>query len=102
MDAKALIKEIRIEKRNAVASGILREEKPLAKITDKEKPRELPEGWQWCRLGDYAMKVTDYVASGSFASLKENVLITNEENYAVMVKTEDFSNGFAKNLTYTD
>ena len=102
MDAKALIEEIRTEKRNAVASGILREEKPLAVITDKEKPRELPEGWQWCRLGDYAMKVTDYVASGSFASLKENVLITNEENYAVMVKTADFSNGFTKNLTYTD
>ena len=102
MDAKALIEEIRAEKSNAVASGILREEKPLAVITDKEKPHELPEGWQWCRLGDYAMKVTDYVASGSFASLKENVLITNEENYAVMVKTADFSNGFTKNLTYTD
>ena len=102
MDAKALIEEIRTEKSNAVASGILREEKPLAVITDKEKPRELPEGWQWCRLGDYAMKVTDYVASGSFASLKENVLITDEENYAVMVKTADFSNGFTKNLTYTD
>ena len=102
MDAKALIEEIRSEKSNAVASGILRDEKPQAVITNEEKPRELPEGWQWCRLGDYAMKVTDYVASGSFATLKENVLITNEENYAVMVKTADFSNGFTKNLTYTD
>ena len=102
MDAKALIEIIREEKNEAVASGILREEKPLAPITDRDIPRRLPYGWQWCRLGDYAMKVTDYVASGSFASLKENVLITNEENYAVMVKTADFSNGFTKNLTYTD
>ena len=102
MDARVLIETIRKEKNDAVAAGILREEKPLAAITDKEIPRRLPEGWQWCRLGDYAMKVTDYVASGSFASLKENVLITNEENYAVMVKTADFSNGFTKNLTYTD
>ena len=54
------------------------------------------------RLGDVCEKVTDYVASGSFAALKENVLITNEENYAVMVKTADFANGFTRNLTYTD
>ena len=102
MDAKALIESIRDEKRKAIAVGVLREEKPLAEITKKDMPRELPDGWQWCRLGDYAMKVTDYVASGSFASLKKNVLITNEENYAVMVKTADFANGFTKNLTYTD
>lgn len=102
MDAKALINEIQEEKRKAIESGILREEKPLVAIAEKDIPRKLPNGWQWCRLGDYAMKVTDYVASGSFASLKENVLITNEENYAVMVKTADFANGFTRNLTYTD
>jgi len=54
------------------------------------------------RLGEVCEKVTDYVASGSFAALKENVLITNEENYALMVKTADFANGFTKGLTYTD
>ena len=102
MDAKELIESIGEEKRIAIENGVLREEKKLAPIKDNEIPRKLPQGWEWCRLGDYAMKVTDYVASGSFASLKENVLITNEENYAVMVKTADFSNGFSKNLTYTD
>ena len=102
MDAATLIERIQDEKREAVSKGLLRAEKPLATITELEKPHVLPDGWAWCRLGDYAMKVTDYVASGSFASLKENVLITNEENYAIMVKTADFSNGFSKNLTYTD
>ena len=102
MNAKKLIEEIKAEKNAAVRSGILREEKALDLIRETEIPRQLPEGWEWCRLGDYAMKVTDYVASGSFASLKENVLITNDENYAVMVKTADFANGFTKNLTYTD
>ena len=102
MNAKKLIEEIQVEKKIAISEGRLREEKALEPITDNDVPRKLPEGWEWCRLGDYAMKVTDYVASGSFASLKENVLITNDENYAVMVKTADFSNGFTKNLTYTD
>ncbi len=102
MNAKELIEEIQAEKKTAIKEGTLREEKPLEQIEDRDIPRRLPKGWEWCRLGDYAMKVTDYVASGSFASLKENVLITNDENYAVMVKTADFSNGFSKNLTYTD
>ena len=102
MNARELIEEIQSEKKVAVSKGILREEKVLDEIRESEIPRKLPEGWEWCRLGDYAMKVTDYVASGSFASLKENVLITNDENYAVMVKTADFANGFTKNLTYTD
>ena len=102
MDAIELIASIKEEKNKAIGNGLLREEKKLDPITDKDVPRNLPAGWAWCRLGDYAMKVTDYVASGSFASLKENVLITNDVNYAVMVKTADFSNDFTKNLTYTD
>jgi len=102
MTAKDLIASIQLEKKQAVEAGIQREEKPLGAVTDNEAPYKLPQDWEWCHLGDYAMKVTDYVASGSFASLKENVLITNDENYAVMVKTADFSNGFTKNLTYTD
>mgnify|MGYP001624302539 FL=1 len=55
----------------------------------------------WVRLGDYCEKVTDQVASGSFASLRENVPSLKEPNYALMVKTADFSNNFSRNLTYT-
>ena len=66
-----------------------------------EVPFEIPESWEWVRLGNYAEKVTDQVASGSFASLRENVPSLKEPNYAIMVKTADFSNGFTRNLTYT-
>ena len=54
------------------------------------------------KLEDIVEKITDYVASGSFASLKENVKIYKIPNYALLVKTADFSNGFTKDLTYTD
>lgn len=57
---------------------------------------------EYIYLEECCEKITDYVASGSFASLKENVLITNNPNFAIMVKTADFSNGFTKGLTYTD
>ena len=100
--ASSLMEVINQKKLRAIKDGIIRAEKPLEPISENEVPYELPMGWLWIRLGEYALKVTDYVASGSFAALKENVLITNEPNYAIMVKTADFSNGFTKNLTYTD
>ena len=54
------------------------------------------------RINNYVQKVTDFVASGSFASLRENVKYYKEENYALMVKTLNFQNNFSKDLTYTD
>ena len=65
-------------------------------------PFELPKGWAWCRVNNYVQQVTDFVASGSFASLRENVTYYKTENYALLVKTQDFSNNFTDDLTYTD
>ena len=69
-------------------------------IADKV-PFDIPDSWEWVRLGNYAEKVTDQVASGSFAALRANVPSLKEPDYAIMVKTADFSNGFTRNLTYT-
>lgn len=41
-------------------------------------------------------------ASGSFADLRENVRSLKTKDYALMVKTADFTNNFTENLTYTD
>lgn len=62
---------------------------------------KLPINWSWCRLGDYCEKVTDQVASGSFAALRENVPYLKTPDYAIMVKTADFANNFTQELTYT-
>lgn len=68
----------------------------------EEQPYPIPENWCWTYLGTYIDFATDYVANGSFADLKANVQIYKEENYALMVKTADFANGFTKSLTYTN
>ena len=69
---------------------------------DPQKLFSLPRGWEWCSVKAYTKKVTDYVASGSFASLKENVRYYKQPNYAILVKTKDFANNFTEDLTYTD
>lgn len=41
------------------------------------------------RIGDLDICITDYVANGSFASLKENVTILEEKDYAYFVRNVD-------------
>lgn len=65
-------------------------------------PFELPKGWCWCKLEAFINDATDFVASGSFASLRENVRYYDEPEYAILVRTKDFQNGFTKGLVYTD
>ena len=72
------------------------------KCIEDEIPFELPKGWIWTRLGYITSVVTDYVANGSFATLKQNVRTYKEKNYALFVRTVDFANNFQKDLSYID
>lgn len=62
----------------------------------------MPDGWAWSRLEPIASLITDYVANGSFASLKANVRTYKEKNYALFVRTVDFANNFKGDLSYID
>ena len=75
--------------------------KEIRDISD-EIPFEIPDSWEWCRLDSAVLLTTDYVANGSFATLRDNVKSYKEPNYAILVKTQDFSNNFTQDLTYTD
>jgi type I restriction enzyme S subunit len=48
--ASELIKKIRAEKDRLIAEGKIKRDKPLAEITDEEKPFELPKEWEWVPL----------------------------------------------------
>ncbi|EFB2841434.1 MULTISPECIES: restriction endonuclease subunit S [Escherichia] len=54
--ASELLKRIAQEKAQLVKEGKIKKQKPLPPIRDEEKPFELPKGWEWCRLGDLALK----------------------------------------------
>ncbi|MFM5231511.1 restriction endonuclease subunit S [Aeromonas media] len=55
----------------------------------------VPKGWQVQSIKDFA-NVTDYVANGSFAALKDNVTLFDEPEYALYIRTTDFKNDFDK------
>jgi type I restriction enzyme S subunit len=47
-----LLKEIETEKQELVKAGKIKKPKPLRPIKPEEVPYELPQGWEWVRLGD--------------------------------------------------
>ena len=50
--ASVLLSRIREEKQRLVDEKIIKKSKPLSPITDEEKPFDIPESWEWVRLGD--------------------------------------------------
>lgn len=57
--ASELLKQIVEEKAKLVKEGKIKKSKPLPEISDEEKPFELPDGWEWHRLGNLSSKITD-------------------------------------------
>ncbi|MEB6372060.1 restriction endonuclease subunit S [Klebsiella michiganensis] len=50
--ASELLKRIAQEKAQLVKDGKMKKQKPLPPISDEEKPFELPNGWEWVKLGN--------------------------------------------------
>jgi type I restriction enzyme, S subunit len=60
---------------------------------------EIPDGWRVGNIGSLEIVVTDFVANGSFASLKENVtLYTDKEEYALFIRNTDLKSGFREKV----
>ncbi|MCH3933384.1 MAG: restriction endonuclease subunit S [Leuconostoc mesenteroides] len=60
------------------------------------------DAWKECELGEVFDTVTDYVANGSFESLRNNVKSYTTENYAYMIRLQDASNDWKGPWLYTD
>ncbi|WP_283605530.1 restriction endonuclease subunit S [Lactobacillus gallinarum] len=50
--ASELIKKIENEKAELIKEGKIKKSKKLPAITDDEKPFDIPDSWEWVRLGD--------------------------------------------------
>lgn len=53
----------------------------------------IPEDWELRKTNDVLQFMTDYVANGSFQSLRENVIVYDNENYAIYVRLVDLRAG---------
>ncbi len=66
------------------------------------KEENLPKNWELVKIEDIAHTITDYVANGSFASLRENVKYKEKEDYAILIRLKDHSKKFKEPFVYID
>ncbi len=50
--ASELLKKITYEREKLIKEKKIRKQKPLPEITDDEKPFDIPDSWEWVRLGE--------------------------------------------------
>jgi type I restriction enzyme, S subunit len=63
---------------------------------------DIPKGWNSALIKDLPIVISDFVANGSFASLKENVtLYQDKTEYALFIRNTDLKSNF-KEKTYVD
>src|SRR5690606_27419728 len=66
--ASELLKRIAAEKAQLVKEKKIKVQKPLPPITGEEKPFELPQGWEWCRIDDLLENKSHALKAGPFGS----------------------------------
>ncbi|EOT7064873.1 restriction endonuclease subunit S [Escherichia coli] len=67
--ASELLKRIAQEKAQLVKEGKIKKQKPLPPISDEEKPFELPEGWEWYRIGNIVNIKSELVSPKDYLNL---------------------------------
>jgi len=102
--ASKLLEKIKAEKRTLTESAkYTKKDKPLAPITDDEKPFDLPEGWVWCRFGELCKGIftgpfgsmlhkSDYVQNGIPTVNPTHIIdgqIVADGRMCVSVRTKD-------------
>lgn len=75
--ASVLLERIKAEKKKLIEEKKIKKEKTLAKITENEKPFEIPDSWVWVRLGEivsfiggYAYKSQKFVQDSTYQVLR--------------------------------
>jgi type I restriction enzyme S subunit len=85
--ASFLLERIRAEKEQMIKEKKIKKEKPFPKITEDEIPFDLPQGWEWVRLGD----ICEIITKGSSPKWQGVNYIENE-NGVLFITSENVGN----------
>lgn len=62
----------------------------------------VPDDWEYKKISDIDVIVTDYVANGSFKTLADNVKYLSEETENILIRLTDYNNGYSGEFVYID
>lgn len=63
---------------------------------------KIPSNWDVKKLSRVSSKITDFVAAGSFADIKKNVVYRDKPDYAKLIRTADLSKARKIESVYVD
>lgn len=86
-DARELLAQVETEKQRLVKAGEIKRQKSLPDITEEEKLFDIPDNWEWVRLGDIGSW-----SAGSTPSRTESKYYTQGNIH--WLKTGDLNDGF--------
>ena len=79
--ASVLLEKIKAEKEQLIKEKKIKKSKPLPPITDEEKPFEIPDSWEWVRLGEVLALEDGSIRRGPFgSSLKKTYFVPKGKN----------------------
>lgn len=90
-----LYRQIQSEKQRLIKEGKIKKEKPLAEITEGEKPYDIPDNWTWVRFGDLGS-----YKKGPFGSAITKSMFVPKGNGAIKVYEQ--KNAIQKDATLGD
>lgn len=90
---ETMIAELKRYKQSVVTEAVTKGLDPDVPMKDSgvEWIGEIPEGWGVAKMNNICSVITDFVASGSFESLRVNVPYLDTPDYAMLVRTADLS-----------
>ena len=100
--ASVLLEKIKAEKAELIKEKKIKKSKPLPPITDDEKPFDIPDSWEWARLGDLVSPVEYAMADGPFGSNLKKADYTNQPEVRIVQLSNIGENGWKDdNVKYT-
>lgn len=88
-----IIEELKAYKQSVITEAVTKGLNPVAPMRDSgiEWIGQIPEHWEVTKFYRICSVITDFVASGSFESLRINVPYLDYPDYAMLVRTVDLS-----------
>lgn len=88
--AKEQLEQIKAEKEKLIKEKKIKKEKPLPEVTEEEIPFEIPESWEWMRVG--------YVGSWSAGATPSRQHPEYYEGEIPWLKTGDLNDGYITDI----
>ena len=84
--ASVLLEKIKAEKEQLIKEKKIKKSKPLPQISDDEKPFDIPDSWEWVRLGDVGE-----VKGGK--RIPKGKKLKNSKSFIPYIRVADMENG---------